>query len=613
MPSAAAAEPAAEPAEAAPAPREDGYVPIADYAVLGDGRTVALVSRDGRIDWWPLPRLDSPPAVNAVLDPRDGGLLEFVPVDPYTVRRRYVGASNVIETTYRTDHGVVSVTDCLSVGRAGLLPWGELVRRAEGIEGEVTLRWVVRPGTRFGSAQPWSAETEHATLLHVGDQTLAVRSHGLGAAQRGHREVGGEVLLRAGERGLLVVTSGDGEPVYVPHLDDVDHRLDRTIASWHDWSQEIRYEGPWREEVVRSALALKCLLVPTGAIAAAATTSLPERIGGVKNYDYRYSWVRDSSFTLDAFIALGMHEEVHAAVSWLLSAIRGSGGALHVFYTLDARTADQETDLHGPGYRGSRPVRSGNTALHQIQLGTFGDLFDTLWRYARHGHQIDPRTGRLVADLADRCADIWATEDSGIWELDELRHYTISKIGCWVALDRACRLADLGAVPTHHTPRWRSEAHEIRSFIDSECWSQQRQSYTFYAGTDDLDAATLLAARTGFDRGDRLAGTVAAVTEELVSGAGVYRYSGMRSEEGAFIACSFWLVDALLALGRREEAEQRMNAAVALANDVGLLSEEVDPDTGELLGNLPQGLSHLSLINSANAFTRRGHPFEIGG
>jgi GH15 family glucan-1,4-alpha-glucosidase len=316
--------------------------------------------------------------------------------------------------------------------------------------------------------------------------------------------------------------------------------------------------------------------------------------------------VRDTSFTADAFLELRMHEEMQSVVNWLLGTVRRSGPELHVFYRLDGTLPRSEHELRAPGYRGSRPVRSGNGAATQSQLGNFGDLFDTVLRYVEQGHLLDPDTGRLLADLADRCCDVWATEDAGIWELHTDRHYTISKMGCWVALDRATRLAEMGEIPTGHADRWAREAAEVHRWVDEHCWSQTKGSYVMYAGTDDLDAATLLAGRTAFDRGERLAGTVRAVRAELGRGPLLYRYTGMDREEGCFLACTFWLVTALASLGQVEEASRLMDEAVGLANDVGLLAEEMDPDTGDMLGNVPQALSHLALVNAAAAIARSG-------
>lgn len=593
-------------------PRIDGFAPIADYAVLGDGRTVALVARDGRVDWWPVPTIDAPPVCAAILDPSRGGHVLVAPEGDFSVERRYVEDTNVLETTYRTGSGTVRVTASLNVGSAGRLPWSELAFRVEGLSGSVPMRWEVTPGDRFGTASPWATVERGRPVLRVGDQSLAVIAEGVGEAEMGTHGVCGRWTAEpspAGDREgaparmLLGVVVTDAEPLYLPSPAYVDHRIDRTVESWHRWTGLLADAGRWNPSVRRSALALKTLLAEeTGAIAAAATTSLPEGIGGPKNWDYRYAWVRDSSFTLDAFIRLDLHEEVQGAVSWLLDAIRRND--LQIFYALDGGTPSGEVEIDVPGYRDSRPVRSGNGAADQSQLGVFGDLFDTMHRYCREGHVLDPETGRVLAGLADRCCDRWRAKDSGIWELHDLQHYTISKMGCWVALDRAVSLADDGQIEDRHRDRWAAEAAEVHAWVDEHCWSDAKGSYTFYAGTDALDAATLLAARTGFDRGKRLAGTVDAVRAELGRGPLVYRYSGADVEEGAFVACSFWLVDALTDLDRLDEAEELLEQLLGVASDVGLYSEQIDPGTGDFLGNTPQGLSHLALINAAHGLHR---------
>lgn len=586
--------------------RTGGYVPIESYAVLGDGRTVVLVARDGRIDWWPLPKLDSPPAFAAVLDQDDGGYLALAPRGPFSVRRQYVENTNVLETTYTTSTGAVTVRDTLCVGKNGLLPWVQLVRIVEGVAGSVPMEWEIVPGDRFGQARPWTESRREEILLHLGDQRLGVRAFDVGEPTADAHRICGSFDCREGHRGLLGLSSSDRAPIFLSDRRSIEADVERTINRWREWSSSVEYDGPWRKAVRRSAIALKVLLyTPTGAIAAAATTSLPERIGGDKNWDYRYSWIRDSSFTADALISLGLHEEVQAAVTWLLRTLESTAPDLHVFYTLEGQVAEGQVDLDAEGYRGSQPVRAGNGASRQTQLGTFGDLFDTIWRYVSAGHALDPETSHLLVEFADRCCDMWLTPDSGIWELSDQQHYTISKMGCWVALDRAVQLTERGEIDSRHVDRWRAERTQIKDWINQHCWSQRRKSYTFYAGTDDLDAATLLAARTGFDNGERLVGTIDAIRSELGCGALVYRYSGMDEEEGAFLACTYWLVEALAVAGRWDEAKALMDEAVGLVNDVGLLAEEMDPRTGGMLGNLPQGLSHLSLINAAVTLHRR--------
>lgn len=584
--------------------------------MIGDGRTVALVARDGQVDWWPAPTLDAPPLVAGVLDPDRGGHLSLLPTEPFEVDRRYVEGTNVVETTFTTGTGAITVTDALNTGSAGRLPWTELARRIDCVSGTVTVEWEFAPGDRFGRSSPWVSDRSGTLIVTIEDQTVAVITDDRSTVRLDDDDVvvRGRCTLIAGDRAVVALVASDHEPLFVPTAGAVDTRIQRTIASWKRWDELVVIDPPlphgsWEPAVRRSALALKTLLTESsGAIAAAATTSLPEGIGGQKNWDYRYSWVRDSSFTLDALINLGLHEEVHGAVSWLLGAIRRNGGRLHVFYSLDGAAAEGQVELDAPGYRYSRPVRAGNTAAGQLQLGTYGDLFDTISRYAAEGHVIDQATGRLLADMADSCCDQWRRRDSGIWELGELRHYTISKIGCWVALDRACQLAAEGQIPDDHVARWRAEGGRIRQWVETHCWSQAKQAYTFYAGSDELDAAVLLAGRTGFDTGARLASTIDAVCSELVRDPLVYRYSGMEEEEGAFVACSFWLVDALARTGQIDRAAQLMDQAIALTNDVGLLSEEIDPSTGAFLGNLPQGLSHLALVNAAFALRNLSSP-----
>lgn len=586
--------------------RPDGYVGIEDYAALGDGRTVALLARDGRVDWWPLPTIDAPPAFAAILDPVHGGYTALAPSDAaFTATRRYLPDTNVLETTFRTAAGVVRVCDALTLGGSGPLPWGELVRRVEGVEGHVALSWTVAPGTRLQTAQPWTEIADGTVTVHLADQHLGVRCFDVGEWSATDHSVSGGFTTSPGSRGLLAVTSVDSAPLYLPARDELEHHFDRTVARWEEWSAAIRYDDRWVTAVKRSALVLKMLQSSaTGAIAAAPTTSLPEKVGGQKNWDYRYMWVRDSSYTVDAFMELGLHEEVQSAVTFLLDVIRQSAPDLHVFYTLGGDVADTEETVEVPGYRGSTPVRAGNRASRQTQLGTFGDLFDTMWHYVRNGHLVDAATGRMLTTLADRCCDTWRRPDAGIWELQAARHYTNSKMGCWVALDRAVRLAEAGALDGRHAARWLAERNEIKTWVDANCWSRSQNSYTFYAGTEELDASTLLGAPKGFDRGERLAGTVAAVRRELAEGPLVYRYTGMNTDEGAFLACSFWLVSALVHTGSRNEACSLMDDATALANDVGLLAEQMSPTTPrQMLGNFPQGLSHLALINAATSLS----------
>ncbi len=530
------------------------------------------------------------------------------PVGAYEVDRRYLYRTNVLETTYRTPQGVATVTQALNVGASGRLPWVEFVHRIVALSGDVTMHWEWRPGDRFGRVAPWITSYHGIPLSIVGDQVVGVVTDD--PIERTVDDDGGAMrgtfTVEPGNHSTIALVASDREPLFIPDLAAVDERLNATIQYWCRWSHGLIHAGPWAGVVDRSALALKLLLAEdTGAIAASATTSLPERIGGAKNWDYRFAWVRDTSFTLDALINLGLHEEVQRSVAWLVDAIGRNGPGLHVFYTLGGEVNSDQEELAAPGYAHSRPVRAGNRAAEQTQLGTYGDLFDTIWRYCEQGHVLDAHTAGLLADLADQCCDTWRNPDAGLWELTQLEHYTISKIGCWVALDRASRLADEGQITDVRSARWHDEAERIRTWIDTNCWSQVKHSYTFFAGTDDLDAAVLLAGRTGFDRGHRLRTSITAIREELGAGPLVYRYTGANLEEGAFVACTFWMVEALALTGQCDEATELMHQAAELVNDVGLLAEEIDLESRAFLGNFPQGLSHLALINAA--FTLQGY------
>ena len=400
------------------------------------------------------------------------------PVGAYEVDRRYLYRTNVLESTYRTSQGVVTVTQALNVGSSGRLPWVEFAHRIVALSGQVTMHWEWRPGDRFGRAAPWITSYHGTPLSIVGDQVVGVITDDATecTVDDDGRAMRGTFTVEPGNHRTIALVASDHEPLFIPDLAAVDERLTATIQYWCRWSHGLSHAGPWAGVVERSALALKLLLAEdTGAIAAAATTSLPERVGGAKNWDYRFAWVRDTSFTLDALINLGLHEEVQRSVSWLVDAIGRNGPGLHVFYTLGGEVSSDQEELAAPGYAQSRPVRAGNRAAEQTQLGTYGDLFDTIWRYCEQGHVLDAYTARLLADLADQCCDTWRNPDAGLWELTRREHYTISKIGCWVALDRAARLADEGQITDVRSARWHDEAEHIRNWIDTNCWSEAKQ------------------------------------------------------------------------------------------------------------------------------------------
>jgi GH15 family glucan-1,4-alpha-glucosidase len=589
--------------------RVDGYAPIESYAAIGDGRTVALVASDGTIDWLPLPAIDGTTIFGALLDPERGGSFKLAPLDPYEVERRYLPETNMLETTFTTDDGVATVTDALTLQEGGQLSWIELVRRIQGRRGKVRFRYELEPRCDFGRADTTIRRRRDALVATGGAHALAFRAWDAGEPSSNDETIYGELETSRRSDGWLVCTCVERQPIPLPPRREIEVRFQRTAEAWQRWVGFHQYEGDWRQAVDRSVLALKLLIyAPTGAMAAAPTTSLPERIGGDQNWDYRFAWIRDTAFVLDALGDLGYREQVHASLSWLLGASEATHPRLEPFFRLDGSVPRAETQLELAGYRRSRPVRAGNGASGQLQLGTYGDLMATVALYVENGNTLDEETGIRLAETADHVCRIWQNEDSGIWELHEPRHYTISKINCWVALDRALRLAAAGEAPDRHADRWREECERIRAFVDERCWSESLQSYSFYVDSDELDASLLLAVRVGYPAatdGMGLSSTVDAIRRGLTAGGPLlYRYSGQHDKEGAFVACSFWLAEALARLGRLGEARETMDLLIALANDVGLYAEEIAPQTGAFLGNFPQGLSHLSLINAVAAIAK---------
>lgn len=586
-----------------------GYCDLRDYAAIGDGRTVALIGPDGRVDWLPLPDLISAPAFASLLDSAHGGYIALAPVDDHTVVRNYDGDTNVLIIEYHTATGSVRVTDALNTGVAGRLPWAELARRVDGLEGSVRLRGVVAPGTCLNMASPWLQDTVHGTVMRLDGLTMAVRTLGDDAVdvRTQERSVVVDYTTTAGSRHLLAVVGTEREPLFLPTPEDVDAGVDRTIEAWNRWSELCGWDGPWGDQVRRTALVLKLLInAPTGAVAAAATTSLPESAAGGKNWDYRYAWVRDTAYTLTALFRFGLREEIHAAMSWMLGTIRRDGPEPSVFYHFDGSVPETQTMEHDvPGWRGIGPVVSGNGAAAQLQLGVYGDLFNIVQLYVDGGNILDAATGRTLAEIADIACDRWRSKDAGMWELHEPRHYVTSKMGCWQALQHAVHLAEIGQIPGDPS-RWRSEAALIRAWVDEHGWSDERQSYVWYAGSEQLDASVLLHAISGFDRGPRMRSTLRALEEELGSGPHLYRYSGAEAEEHAFVACSFWFVSALHLTGQVERARVRMNELMAWVPDTGVLAEMADPQSGSSWGNLPQALSHLALLNAAITLTSDG-------
>lgn len=586
--------------------RVDGYAPIRDYAAIGDGRTAALVALDGSIDWLCLPDFDSGSVFAAILDAERGGRFALAPEAAFDVERRYLPDTNVLETTFRTGGGVVRVTDALTLPGRGLAPSRELTRRIEGLSGSVAMRWRVEPRFKYAAGTPRIAQRGGVVIAEHGRIALAVSSWDAGEPEVAPSALTGQFVVRQGAGALLVLGSAHQEPLVLPDRHGAEERLDDTVAFWRGWVEARDYAGPWRDAVVRSALLLKLLVfAPSGAVIAAPTTSLPETIGGERNWDYRFSWIRDSAFTIEALLDLGCADEADAFVSWLSHASQLTHPRLHVLYKLNGDHHTREERLPLAGYRGSTPVRVGNAAAAQRQLDVYGDLIQTAWIYSRRGAELDRDIGHRLAEIADLVCEIWRETDSGIWEVrSEPLHFTQSKMLCFVALARAIELADSNVIPGKNSESWRREAQAIRDFVESHCFSPSKGAYIRAAGSEDLDASLLLASLAGYSKGDdsRLIATIDAIRRELSRGPLVYRYlcdDGVEGREGVFLPCSFWLVEALARAGRLDEAAELMEQLLELANDVGLFSEEIDPETDAFLGNFPQGLVHLALVSAA--------------
>ncbi len=597
-----------QPSEASP--RCGGYAPLAAYGAIGDGRTVALVADDGAIDWLSWPDLDSPSVFGALLDSEAGGECTVAPTIPFQVTRRYLPGTAVLETTFFTTAGTARLVDAMSTYGPILGPSREVQRRVEGVVGRVPMRWTVRPRFGFGrrpTALGWRMGIPVAT---AGADALAVRAFGAGSPRIVQDHMVGSFESTPGSSAVIALSGAHQEPLVFPSRQALDLRFTQTLASWRSWLDTRTYAGSWRAAVIGSAMALKMLIyAPSGAVAAAATTSLPEEIGGGRNWDYRFCWVRDASFTMAALLRLGCAAEAQAYFWWLVQATQLTHPRLQPLYRLDGGAHVRERSVPMPGYRGSRPVRIGNAAAAQLQLDTYGELLTTAWLYAEAGGRIDRDIGHRLGEIAGLVSRIWGCPDAGIWEVRSApAHFTQSKMMCWVALDRADRLAQRGLIPARHRGSWRAQANACRTFIETRCYSSAKGSYVRAAGEQELDASVLLGLLAGYGdpHGPQWRSTIEVIRQDLGHGPYLYRYTGedgLAGTEGAFLSCSFWYAEALARTGRGAEAAELMDQLVTLANDVGLYAEEIDPSSGAFLGNLPQGLSHLALISAALAIT----------
>ncbi|HEX5759693.1 MAG TPA: glycoside hydrolase family 15 protein [Thermoanaerobaculia bacterium] len=600
---------------------------IGDYALLGDCRSAALVSRDGSLDWLCLPRFDGPAIFAALLDPERGGRFVVHPAGDAAVRRRYLPDTNVLETTFEGGGGVVRLTDAMTVAaeadkRRELLPEHEVLRVVECLEGEVEVEVEFDPRPDYGRRVP-RLRRDRPGELYVADArgVLVLRSDIDLDGEPGRPGARGRARLRAGERRLLSLAADAGDPaVLLPLGEAALERLARTRRWWQDWVGRCRYEGPQAAAVVRSALALRLLLyAPSGAVIAAPTTSLPEFPGGVRNWDYRYCWLRDASWALEALLDLGYEGEATAFFSWLLHATNRHRRRLGVVYDLHGEEVPDERELpHLAGFAGSRPVRVGNGAKGQLQLDVFGEVVDTAFQFVERGGTLDGAQGRLLAAVGKAVCRLWREPDQGLWEQRAgARHHTFSKAMCWVALDRLVELAERGLVRVP-LAGFRRERDAIRAAVEGRGWSERLGSYVAELDGEELDASLLLLGVYGFEEAGspRMRATLARVRERLGApgakafAAGsdtdtglLYRYppgrDGLPPREGAFGVCGFWAVELMARAGDTAAAGELLERLVGYGNDLGLFAEEIDPATGAPLGNFPQGFTHLGLINAA--------------
>jgi alpha,alpha-trehalase len=597
---------------------------IGEYALLSDCHSAALVSREGSVDWLCFPRFDQPSVFGKLLGD-DAGHWSLSPVEEAAFERRYLEGTMVLETDVRTPSGLARITEALSLdpderghdlGRGAP---GVLLRQIEGVEGDVAFRSEYAPRPEYGLISPLLAHTPGGVTGRGGADVLAL-------------SIDGDVVIdgatatsaftvRAGERrsfGLHHRKSHEPAPAELTQ-GEIDERVRGTVQAWRRWSSVHQaYEGPWSDLVYHSGRVLQALMYqPTGAIVAAPTTSLPEGVGGERNWDYRYAWVRDASFTLDALWVAACPDEANKFFAWMTGAVASGldvDSELQIMFGVGGEHDLSERTLpHLSGWRESRPVRVGNGAWNHRQLDVYGELLDAADRLSEQLGDIDDATKRFLVRVADAAAEKWREKDQGIWEVrGEPRAFLYSKLMCWVALDRAIRLAPL-IDAQDHVDKWTAVRDEIREVILREGWSEEADAFTQAFGSAELDASNLMMPIVGFlpATDPRMRATIDAIADRLTDEHGlVYRYrvedtdDGLQGEEGSFLLCTFWLAEALAMAGEIERARAVFERAIAFANDVGLLAEEVDEATGELLGNFPQAFSHIGLINAAWAISQ---------
>ncbi len=596
-----------------------GYQPIESYGVIGNLHSVALVGMDGSIDWCCLPAFDSPSVFAAILDDRKGGNFQIAATWGGRRRQMYLPETNVLVTRFLSPEGVGEVVDFMPVSEGAATVRHQIVRIARGVRGAVHFRMECRPAMDFARQSHELTVDGAAARFTGGGIALSLHSSVPLAGEDG--AAAADFVLHPNETAAFVLDYGlefghGGLPADLAAFGQA--ALQETIAYWKKWVSRCGYEGRWREMVIRSALALKLLTYqPSGAIVAAPTCGLPEEIGGVRNWDYRYTWIRDAAFTLYAFLRLGYTEEASRFMTWLEQRATEedrSNGPLQAIYGIDGRHDLAEVTLdHLDGYRGSRPVRVGNAAAGQLQMDIYGELVDSIYLYNKHAQPISYDLWKYIRRMLYWVCDNWHRRDQSIWEVrSEPQHFLYSKVQCWVALNRGLRIAEKRGLPIDYA-RVRLESSRIYETIMRRGWNKERRAFVQYFGTDAIDASSLLMPLMFFlsATDSRMLSTVDRILEELVSDSLVHRYElgkaagdGLPGREGTFSMCTFWLVEVLARAGRLDDARFIFEKMLTYANHLGLYAEEIGP-TGEALGNFPQAFTHLGLISAAFDLDRR--------
>lgn len=589
---------------------------LRDYGFVSDGHSAALISTCGSIDWCCMPRIDSASCFGRLLGWTTGGFCRVEPDGAYRVERRYREGTLILETTFHTADGVLRLVDCLAMREGGRRdPYRQIVRLVEVLQGKVAATVEIVPRFDYGAIAPWIEKVGDGVFHAIGGSDGLLVSSDLPLRARDRHALGCRLVLAAGERrhlSLIHASPPDLEDgrVLVPGAEDAFRRVEATERWWGRWIAQFEPAGFDDAMSRRSAVALKGLIhAPTGAVAAAATTSLPETPGGSRNWDYRFSWVRDSVFTVRALLELGFEREADGFRRFVERSAAGNAGQVQVLYGVDGRRRLYEQVIPElDGFDGAAPVRTGNAAAGQLQLDVFGELLDLAYLWHRLGNSPDEEYREFLVQLVERTISLWRRPDRGLWEMrGAARHFVHSKVLCWAALDRGIRLAEELRHATGDLPRWRAERDAIRVAVETQGYDSDRGVFVQAFGSREMDASLLLLPVFRFldFEDERMVRTTDAVREDLMENGLLRRYPNgddeLEGREGSFLACSFWLAECLARQGRIAEAREAYFRARGTRNDLGLFSEEFDPDGGLMLGNFPQGLTHLSQITAAVA------------